>query len=204
MTDRQQRLLLRGCRNGKPEAQKELYTCFSSDMFKVCLMYAKDYDTANDLLQEGFLKVFQKIHLFKFKKHGSLGGWIRTLMVNNCIDYYRADHWSKNISNLSFEETEEAHHKYLIQEEETETETLYSKDDFLRIIKQLPEGYSMVLNLFYLEGYTHKEIAARLEITEGTSKSQLFKAKRYLRQLLLDNLSEEEIERYEGFGRKVV
>jgi RNA polymerase sigma-70 factor (ECF subfamily) len=204
MTYKEQRILLKGCRNGKPEAQKELYTRYSSDMFKVCLMYAKDYDSANDLLQEGFLKVFQKIHLFKFKNHGSLGGWIRTIFVNNCIDHYRSDHWSKNKSNLSYEETEEAHHKHLLQEEEVETESLYSKDDFLRIIKKLPDGYAMVLNLFYLEGYTHKEIAAKLEITEGTSKSQLFKAKKYLRQLLLDNLSEEEIERYEGFGRKVV
>jgi RNA polymerase sigma factor (sigma-70 family) len=203
MTDRQQRILLKGCRNGKPEAQEELYRLYSSDMFKVCLMYAKDYDTANDLLQEGFLKIFQKIHLFKIKNQGSLGGWMRAIIVHNCIDYYRADHWSKNKLDLDFEETENAHHKFLI-EEEAEEEPIYSTDEFLKIIKLLPQGYSVVLNLFYLEGYTHKEIAAKLEITEGTSKSQLFKAKKYLRQLLLDNLSEEEIENYEGFGRKVV
>ncbi|GAB5417729.1 MAG: RNA polymerase sigma factor [Crocinitomicaceae bacterium] len=202
MTDRETKILLKGCRNGTPEAQKELYRLYASDMFKVCLMYAKDYDSANDLLQEGFLKVFQKIHLFKFQKHGSLGGWIRTIVVHNCVDHYRSDHWSKNKQELSFEETENAHHQLLKEEEEEES--IYLKDDFLRILKQLPEGYSVVLNLFYLEGYTHKEIAAKLEITEGTSKSQLFKAKKYLRQLLLENLSEEEIERYEGFGRKVV
>lgn len=203
MTERQQRILIKGCRNGKSEAQEELYRLFSSDMFKVCLMYAKDYDSANDLLQEGFLKVFQKIHLFKFKNQGSLGGWIRTIIVHNCVDYYRSDHWSKNKLDLSYEETENIHHKHL-KEEEEEEESIYTKDHFLRIIKQLPEGYSMVLNLFYLEGYTHKEIAAKLEITEGTSKSQLFKAKKYLRELLLESLPEEEIRKYEGFGRKVV
>ena len=202
MTDRQQRQLIKGCRNGKPEAQEELYRLYSSDMFKVCLMYAKDYDTAKDLLQEGFLKVFQKIHLFKSQRPGVLGGWIRTVIVHNCIDYYRTDHWSKNKLDQDFEEVERTQVTGNVEEEEEES--IYNKDDFLRILKLLPEGYSVVLNLFYLEGYTHKEIAAKLEISEGTSKSQLFKAKKYLRQLLLENLSEEEIERYEGFGRKVV
>jgi len=201
MTDRQQKILLRGCRNGKPSAQKELYDLFASDMFRICLIYAKDYDTANDLLQEGFLKVFQKIHLFKNKEHGSLGGWIRTIFIHNCIDHYRTDHWSKNKTHLSDEETEIAQYYALTEEEE---ETIYDRDAFLRIIRKLPDGYALVLNLFYLEGYTHKEIAAKLEITEGTSKSQLFKAKKYLRQLLLENLGEDEIEIYEGFGRKVV
>lgn len=200
MTERQQKILLKGCRKGNPAAQKELYDRYASDMFKVCLMYAKDYDSANDLMQEGFLKVYQKIHLFKFKEYGSLGGWIRTVIVNNCVDHYRSDSWSKNKLELSDEETEKA--QYLNREEEEDT--IYERDEFLKIIAMLPDGYALVLNLFYLEGYTHKEIAAKLEITEGTSKSQLFKAKKYLRHLLLENLGDEEISRYEGFGRKVV
>ncbi|PWL28140.1 MAG: RNA polymerase subunit sigma-70 [Fluviicola sp. XM-24bin1] len=201
MTDRQQKILLKGCRNGKPAAQKELYDRFASDMFKVCLMYSKDYDGASDLLQEGFLRVFQKIHLFKAKDHGSLGGWIRTVIVHNCVDHYRSDSWSKNKLELTDEETERAQYR---NHEEDEEETIYDRDEFLKIIAQLPDGYALVLNLFYMEGYTHKEIAAKLEITEGTSKSQLFKAKKYLRNLLLENLGEDEIGRYEGFGRKVV
>ena len=200
MTERQQKILLKGCRKGNPAAQKELYDRYASDMFKVCLMYSKDYDSANDLLQEGFLKVFQKIHLFKFKEHSSLGGWIRTVIVHNCVDHYRSDNWSKNKLELSDEETEKAQYR----NHEEEGETIYDRDEFLKIIAMLPDGYALVLNLFYLEGYTHKEIAAKLEITEGTSKSQLFKAKKYLRQLLLENLGDEEINRYEGFGRKVV
>ena len=200
MTERQQKILLKGCRKGNPAAQKELYDRYASDMFKVCLMYSKDYDYANDLLQEGFLKVFQKIHLFKFKEHSSLGGWIRTVIVHNCVDHYRSDNWSKNKLELSDEETEKAQYR----NHEEEGETIYDRDEFLKIIAMLPDGYALVLNLFYLEGYTHKEIAAKLEITEGTSKSQLFKAKKYLRQLLLENLGDEEINRYEGFGRKVV
>lgn len=200
MTDRQQKILLRGCRNGKPSSQKELYDLFSSDMFKVCLVYSKDYDAANDLLQEGFLKVFQKIHLFKSKEQSSLGGWIRTVIVNNCIDHYRSDNWSKNKIELSDAETERAQYNY----QEEEKETIYDRDEFLKIISMLPDGYALVLNLFYLEGYTHKEIAVKLDIKEGTSKSQLSKAKKYLRQLLLEKLGDDEINRYEGFGRKVV
>jgi len=202
MTSRQERILIRDCCNGKPAAQEALYRLFSSDMFKVCLMYAKDYNTAQDLLQEGFLKVFQKIHKFKSKKQGSLGGWIRTVMVNHCIDHYRSDNWSKGKIELSDEETEIAQVRNFKQDEEEES--IYTTDEFLQIIKLLPKGYSVVLNLFYLEGYTHKEIAEKLGITEGTSKSQLFKAKKYLKQLLLENLSEDEIKKYGGFGRKVV
>lgn len=201
MTDKQLKILLKGCRNGKPAAQKELYDRFASDMFKVCLMYSKDYDSANDLLQEGFLKVFQKIHLFKIKEHTSLGGWIRTVIVHNCVDHYRSDSWTKNKIELSYEEAERAQYQHQAEEEE---ETIYNRDEFLKIISMLPDGYAIVLNLFYLEGYTHKEIAEKLEVSEGTSKSQLFKAKKYLRQLLLENLGDEEINRYEGFGRKVV
>ncbi len=201
MTEREQKILLKDCRKGKPAAQKELYDLYASDMFKVCLMYSTDYDGANDLLQEGFLKVFQKVHLFKFKEQSSLGGWIRTVIVHNCVDHYRSDNWSKNKLELTEIETEKAQHRH---QEEQEEETIYDRDEFLKIIALLPDGYALVLNLFYLEGYTHKEIASKLEITEGTSKSQLFKAKKYLRKLLLENLGDDEIDRYEGFGRKVV
>lgn len=192
----EERFMIRGCVLGKANSQKKLYDQFSSEMFKVCLMYSSDYDDASDLLQEGFLKVFQNIH--KYKSGGSFKGWVRRVFVNTCIDIYRKDKWSKLRVEIDNVETE-------IESEEPDfTDSLYERDDFLRIIKSLPLGYSMILNLYFLEDMTHKEIAEHLEITIGTSKSQLFKAKKYLKKILLKNLSKDEIELYEGFTRKVV
>ena len=192
----EERFMIRGCVLGKANSQKKLYDQFSNEMFKVCLMYSSDYDDASDLLQEGFLKVFQNIH--KYKSGGSFKGWVRRVFVNTCIDIYRKDKWSKLRVEIDNVETE-------IESEEPDfTDSLYERDDFLRIIKSLPLGYSMILNLYFLEDMTHKEIAEHLEITIGTSKSQLFKAKKYLKKILLKNLTKDEIELYEGFTRKVV
>ncbi|MEX2483119.1 MAG: sigma-70 family RNA polymerase sigma factor [Brumimicrobium sp.] len=182
---------------GKPSAQKQLYDQFSKEMFRVCLVYACNYDTANDLLQEGFLKVFQKLH--KYNNSGSLGGWIRTVITNSCIDHYRSDKWEKK--------------KLVIDEDYVmdnllvtfnEVESRFENADFLNIIKDLPEGYRVVLNLYFLEGYKHHEIASKLNITEGTSKSQLFKAKKYLKAVLEETMTEEELKEYGGFIKKVV
>lgn len=182
---------------GKSSAQKKLYDLYAHDMFKICISYAADYDSANDLLQEGFLKVFQNIH--KYKRIGSFGGWVRTVIVNTCIDEYRKDKWSRNKQQLNEDYNQQGK---LISINEVESQ--FEKDDFLMIINQLPEGYKVVLNLYFLENYTHKEIAEKLDINEGTSKSQLFKAKKYLKELLLKTLSEEELEHYGGLGQKVV
>lgn len=189
--------LVTRCLKGDASSQKALYDLFSDDMFKVCLMYAADYDAANDLLQEGFLKVFQKLN--KYKPSGSLGGWIRTVITNTCIDQYRSNKW-------------EMHKKLLDNDFEmdallvsfNEVENRFKEADFLTIIKDLPEGYRMVLNLYFLEGYKHQEIAEKLSISIGTSKSQLFKAKKYLKEILEQKLSKEEISKYEGLDRRVV
>jgi RNA polymerase sigma factor (sigma-70 family) len=193
----QERQLIHHCLNGKPAAQKKLYDMFTQDMFRICVSYASDYDSANDLLQEGFLKVFQNLH--KFDKKGSLGGWIRTVIVNNCIDAYRRDKWREKKTDL---------HEHSIQNTNlvsiNEAQSQFDQDDFLSITSQLPLGYKTILNLYFLEEYTHKEIASKLGITEGTSKSQLFKAKKYLKEILMNSLSEEEIEKYGGLAKKVV
>ena len=189
--------LVKRCLKGDSSAQKALYDLFSDDMFKVCLMYAADYDAANDLLQEGFLKVFQKLN--KYKPSGSLGGWIRTVITNTCIDQYRSNKWEK-------------HKKLLDNDYEMDTllvsfnevENRFKEADFLSIIKDLPEGYRMVLNLYFLEGYKHQEIAEKLDISLGTSKSQLYKAKKYLKEILVKKLSKEEISKYEGLANRVV
>ncbi|MFT5859642.1 MAG: RNA polymerase sigma factor (sigma-70 family) [Flavobacteriaceae bacterium] len=189
--------VVKGCLRGKTNAQKELYDQFSKDMFKICLMYGKDYDKANDLLQEGFIKVFHNLH--KYDTHGALGGWIRRVIVNVCIDAHRADKWSKNRQSL-----EESIEYELQDEDPLDPGQIYERDDFLRIIKGLPTGYSTILNLYFLEEMKHAEIAEKLDISVGTSKSQLFKAKRYLKNILVQNLSKEELEKYEGFSRKEV
>lgn len=182
---------------GKSSAQKELYDLFSKDMFRVCLIYSCDYDTANDLLQEGFLKVFQNLH--KYKDSGSLGGWIRAVITNNCIDHYRANKWDKK--KLTIDEDYKMESLLVTFDE---VESRFENADFLSIIKDLPEGYRVVLSLYFLEGYKHHEIAEKLGISEGTSKSQLFKAKKYLKKILLRTLPEEELKKYGGLDKKVV
>lgn len=194
----EERFMIKGCAQGRPSAQKKLYDTFSQEMFKVCLMYSKDYDGASDLLQEGFLKVFQNIH--KYKSGGSFKGWVRRVIVNTCIDHYRKDKWNK--LRLTIDQDEIDGIAEIIEEDFSDK--LYERDDFLRIIKSLPGGYSLILNLYFLEDMTHKEISEKLEISIGTSKSQLFKAKKHLKAILLKTLSPDEIQQYEGFSKKVV
>jgi len=189
--------IIKGCLRGNQRAQKELYDYFSQDMFRVCLMYAADRDAANDMLQEGFLKVFKNLH--KYKLDGSLGGWIRTVIVHSCIDQIRVNTWNKKRQFV-----DEDYQMDTLLVSFNEVENRFRESDFLEIIKELPEGYRMVLNLYFLEGYKHYEIAEKLDITEGTSKSQLYKGKRYLKEILEKNLSPEEISKYEGLDQKVV
>lgn len=160
-------------------------------------MYAADYDAANDLLQEGFLKVFQKLN--KYNPSGSLGGWIRTVISNTCIDHYRSNKWEKN--KKLFDNDYEMD-SLLVSFNEVENR--FKEADFLSIIKDLPEGYRIVLNLYFLEGYKHQEIAEKLGVSLGTSKSQLFKAKKFLKEILVKKLSKEEISKYERLANRVV
>ena len=192
-----QKYIIKKCITGNRSAQKALYDEFSGDMFKICLSYAKDYDQANDLLQEGFLKVFQKLH--KYKMTGSLGGWIRTVVVNTCIDFYRSDKWSKN--KETFEPNSAADVDSAVY---NKAHQIFEQEDFLKITKELPPGYRAILNLYFLEDYSHKEIAEKLNISVGTSKSQLYKAKNYLKNILEKTLTEEELREYGGLVRKVV
>jgi RNA polymerase sigma factor (sigma-70 family) len=193
----EQGIMIKGCLMGLSSSQKKLYDHFSSEMFKICLMYARDYDQASDMLQEGFLKVFQNLH--QYESHGRLGGWIRRVIVNTCIDHYRSDKWEKNRQGLDEHGGQE-----LEIADSFDPGKIYERDDFLRIIKGLPEGYSLILNLYFLEDMRHAEIAEKLDISVGTSKSQLFKAKRYLKKLLVNKLTDEELKRYEGYAKKVV
>jgi RNA polymerase sigma-70 factor (ECF subfamily) len=168
--------IIAGCVRGERKFQELLYHNFSSKMFAVCMRYANDYSSAEDLLQDGFVKVYK--NLDKFRSEGSFEGWIRRIFVNNSIEHFRRK------ANL-----------YVVQETEALTYEYYDdnalqklmKDDLMKVIQSLSVGYRTIFNLYVIEGYSHKEIGDMLNITEGTSKSQLARA-RYLLQKKVSEL----------------
>ncbi len=176
------------CLKGNPSAQKAFYDRFSKKMYAVCRGYAQDSQEAKDLLQEGFIKVFKQLH--RYRADGSLDGWVRRIFINCAIDHYRSNKKRKNyefIENYFSEDMGEVDNEVLGD---------ISKQEFLKMLQSLPEGYRLVLNLYFVESYTHKEIAEALGITVGTSKSQLAKAKGYLKQNLLQFFDKETVESF--------
>lgn len=171
MTDE---LLVSGCIAGDPIAQKALYKAYARKMMSICMRYAGNREHAQDMLQDGFVKVFQKIG--NFRGDGPLGGWIARTMVNTALDHIRRNKPYDHSVDLT-----EAEH--LHQGDETAL-TSMSTDELMELIQALPTGYRTVFNLFAIEGFAHKEIAEQLGISENTSKSQFMKARAYLRKLL--------------------
>ncbi len=151
----------------KREAQQELFELYSPKMLGVCRQYVKDVHHAEELMLSGFLKVFT--HISKFKNEGSFEGWIRRIMVNTCISYLR----KKNPVQLSDED-------FVFNDQSTKSLESTEIEDIQKMIDRLPIGYKMVFNLYAIEGYKHAEIAKELGITISTSKSQLFKARKWL------------------------
>lgn len=151
------------------EAQQVLFNQFSPKMLGVCRQYVKDTHHAEDLMLQGFLKVFN--NLKKFKGEGSFEGWIRRIMVNTCINYLR----KKNPIQLTDED-------YVFNEASIDNIENTSVEDIQKLIDKLPDGYKLVFNMYAIEGYKHFEIAKKLNISEGTSKSQLFKARKWLQE----------------------
>ena len=176
--------IVEGCAKGRSEYQQALYKQLYSKMMGVCYRYANRPADAKDLLQEGFIKVFQKIEKFNF--NGSLEGWVRRIMVNNAIDYYR-----KNKNKYAFSESMlEAEN---ITEDETDDgifEGITAKQ-LLNFVQELSPVYRTVFSLYVLDDYSHANIAEELNISEGTSKSNLSKAKRNLKKLILDHIKNE-------------
>ena len=180
-------IILKGCQEGKRHAQKELYDRFVSTMLAVCLRYARSRDEAEDLLQEGFLRVFQNINTFR--QQGSLEGWIKRIMVNHALNHHK-----KNRKTPFFEDVDEISESEIIdQEENPEITEPVPPEKLLNFIQSLPEGYRMVFNLHVFEDYSHKDIALSLNISENTSKTQLMKARRHLQKKINDFLQKEEI-----------
>ncbi len=172
MTENQ---LIEGCISGNPLAQRELYNTFSSKMLSVCFRFAGNREDGEDMLQEAFIKVFSQIH--SFENRGSFEGWIRRIVVHTCINHLKKH--KKFNEALDIDEAAVA-----ITIRETAIGTLHAKQ-VVECIRQLPIGYRTVLNLYALEGYSHKEIGEILEIGESTSRSQYTRAKNLLEQVLI-------------------
>lgn len=165
--------ILDGCRSGKRWAHRQLYEKYSTEMFYVCLRYSRNRDEAEDLLQDGFIKVFE--HIKDFRKEGSLAGWIKRIMINHALNNYK-----KISRNPVIEDIDEINETEITgREEENEPERI-APELLMNLIGSLPEGYRMVFNMYVFEGYSHKEIGEWLSITESTSKTQLMKARKWL------------------------
>ena len=162
------------CVKGDSRAQRMLFERFSKKMLGVCMRYAKSTEQAEDVLQDGFIKVFSK--LYDFKHDGSLEGWIRRIMVNTSLDQIRKE--NKLLGNISLDNVD-----YKLQNNAFVLENLAAKD-LMKMVQSMPVGYKVVFNMFAIEGYSHKEISEHLGISENTSKSQYSRARAYLRERL--------------------
>ncbi len=163
--------LVKECLEKNPLAQRKLFERFAPRMMGVCLRYMRDEKLAEDVLQDGFVKVFSSLDRYNGK--GSFEGWVRRIMVNTSLDQIRRD--AKHMSNVSVDNVD-----YKIEFDANILSSLM-EEDLLKLIRDMPDGYRTVFNLFAIEGYSHKEIADQLGITENTSKSQYSRAKAYLK-----------------------
>ena len=166
--------LVKGCISNDARAQKLLFDKYSRRMMGICLRYGSNRQEAEDMLQDGWIKVFRSLSTFRFE--GSVEGWIKRVMVNTCLETLRKNRMK--YSDLEIEAVEEM--GYL---QTNSTESL-SSADLMKMIHKLPAGYRSVFNLFAIEGYSHKEIGKMLTISEGTSKSQYNRARMHLQKML--------------------
>ncbi len=162
------------------KAQEILYKKFSSKMYALCLRYARHQMEAEDLLQEGFIKVFA--HLNEFKFNGSFEGWIRRVFTNNAINSVSKKQFKNELYLPDNDENRASNEVTIIDK--------ISEQELIKLISSLPLGYRTIFNLYVIDGYSHLEIAELLEISESTSRSQLTKAKKHLRDLLINNNNE--------------
>jgi RNA polymerase sigma factor (sigma-70 family) len=165
--------LIHGCREGNRRMQEELYRRFSPRMYAVCLRYAGNAEEAEDILQEGFIKIFKKLD--SFRSEGSFEGWVRRIFVNTAIEHFRRKRYLLPVTEKE-ENTVEGKYISVLDE--------LAEKDILALVTELSPGYRTVFNMYVVEGYTHKEIADMLGISEGTSKSQLSRAKVILQDMV--------------------
>lgn len=165
--------LIKGCLQDKRAFQEALYRRYADQMYSVVMMYAKDADDAADILQDSFINVFRKLHDFRLES--PLGAWIRRIVVNKALEHFRKKQRKRElIEELSFEETPMV--DGILER--------INASEIVRLVNDLPAKAAMILKLYAIEGYQHNEIAEMLDISEGTSKSQLNRARTLLKEKL--------------------
>ncbi len=173
--------LLKACLKGDRNAQKKFYNHFKDKMFVVCLRYANNRQDAEDLLQEGFIRVFRDLHQYHGK--GSLEGWVQRVIVHAAIDYIRSQQGWMKLKKLDSDELQ------LPAEDLPDEGAMETGKILIALMQKLPPGFRAVLNMHVMEGFTHQEIATRLGISEGTSKSQLSRARQLMKKLFEQKLT---------------
>lgn len=170
--------IVRECKAGSEKAYKELFARYYRLLLGIAMRYIPDRDEAKDVVQDSLIKIFKNIHTYS--EQNSFEGWMKRIVQNTAINQYRR--------NLRFDPDGDTH---LEKEPDNEFETMVSAlnaKSILLLLHKLPEGYRTIINLHLIDGYSHPEIASMLGISPGTSKSQLFKARKYLRELLASDL----------------
>ncbi|MFT5511670.1 MAG: RNA polymerase sigma factor (sigma-70 family) [Bacteroidia bacterium] len=177
--------IISACIDNDSRAQKILFENYAPKMLGVCARYCSNMEDAKDALHEGFIKVFQRIE--KFKGSSTLETWMTRLMINTAIDNFK-----KSTKYMHFEDAEKVHEysnddtSYILNLEDDQEVRM---SDLRKVIAQLPDGYKMVFNLYAVEGYSHNQIAEELNISTGTSKSQLARARTLLKKLVKEQLN---------------
>ncbi len=164
---------IKGCISRNRTSQKELYKAFFGFSMKICLRYAENKEEALEMVNDGFMRVFSNIH--RYDSNRPFQSWLSTIMINTSIDYYRA-----RIKRMKMEELNSTH-------DQEDSEHILSKlnyQDVVKLVQNLSVAYRTVFNLFVIDGYNHEEIAGMLSISVGTSKSNLFKARQQLKEML--------------------
>ena len=173
----QEKKLIEKCKQKDRNAFNHLFNTYSRVLMGISIRYANDVAEAEDILQESFIKIFHQIETYESK--GSFEGWLKRIVVNTAINYFN----SKKVRIDGGGNADD----YDMEDQNFNIEDELNGNELLEIINQIPEGYRVIFNLNVVEGYTHKEIAEQFNITEGTSKSQLSKAKAMLRKILTEN-----------------
>lgn len=166
--------LAQGCAKGNPKHQEELFRRYHRKMFGVCLRYADSREAAEDILQDAFVKVFRKID--SYNGIGSLEGWVRRVMVNTALEVYRKKSRMVPLTD---------HDKFTQMDEGADVISQLSEMEILHLVQDLPHGYRTVFNMYIVDGYSHREIADALSISEGTSKSQLARARELMQHKMM-------------------
>lgn len=171
--------IISDCIAGDQKAMAKLYRMFAPKMFGVCLRYAKDSTEAEDTLQEGFIKVFTNLKFFR--DDGSFEGWIRRIMINLSLEKIRKKHLLYPVEDVSVFDTINISDDVMAK---------LSADDLMKLIQELPPRYQLVFNLYVVEGMSHEEIASEMSITQGTSKSNLARAREILKKKVQESYGE--------------